>query len=150
MHGEFNKVVFKVSHWHPECKTINPDVPHLIKPWTFAFNTNSLMRLGAWFRSDSFDFSRPVFPLSEGVGACRAAVLLPNNSPWGIELGGLIACNFRPSPPGCSVDVMNLTSEPGTWLPQGRWTWMSAVCRHAIPTCINAGSRRRFRWMHSW
>lgn len=37
-------------------KTINPYVPRLIKPSTFAFNTKSMIRHGARFRSDSFVF----------------------------------------------------------------------------------------------
>lgn len=69
-----------MTNWHPECKTINPYVPHLIKPSTFAFNTKSVIGLSARFRSDSFVFSHPMFTLSEGVGACHAAVLLPINS----------------------------------------------------------------------
>lgn len=61
-------------------KTINPYVPHLIKPSTFAFNTKSMIRRGARFRSDSFVFSRPMFTLLEAVGACHAPFHLPINS----------------------------------------------------------------------
>lgn len=46
---------------------------------------------------------------------------------------------------------MNLTSDPGTWLPQGQWTWISAVCRHTCHSCVHKCRKRcRFRLMYFW
>lgn len=36
------------------------------------------------------------------------------------RIRGWMVCNFRPSPPGYSVDVMSLTYDLGTWRLQGR------------------------------
>lgn len=43
---------------------------------------------------------------------------------------------------------MNLTSDPGTWLPQGRWTWISAVRRHSCHSYVHKWCR--FRLVYFW
>lgn len=64
-----------MSYWHPGCKTINPYVPHLIKPSTFAINTKSMIRHSARFRSDSFVF------FTSTVHTVGGSACMPRSSP---------------------------------------------------------------------